>query len=364
MKSFPVVNDSHRLLFSSAMFASGWFGLSFSFPLLATSFHYGYSFTGFLGLMGSVPFPVIAFIYMRANRTMLRYGRFIPFFVLALLSALFVIYSRSGFIEIIILADIAQGFWWISMEISLNLMSGRNNAEKYSVGWGIPNAIIPIASGFIIQYIGFDALFIAATAFFLLGLLFIPSVQVEKMPEKFSKVRKRFVIPLLFAGVTAGFLYYVFVPVLRNEGVSYGIIGSLVSVYSISSAAGYILLNFLRNLRIRSYSILSSMFLLSAFFIIYTRNPAFLVIILIMVGIGASIAMSKILAYISNTSSPRLGVFYYETFFGIGFTIGSFVLGTIYEYIGPEYVSILFLFPLVYIVYEATGYFSRISGSV
>jgi hypothetical protein len=346
------------------MFASGWFGLSFSFPLLATSFHYGYSFTGFLGLMGSVPFLVIAFIYLRSNRAMLRYGRLIPFFILALLSALFVVYSKSGFIEIIILADVAQDFWWISMEISLNLISGNNNAEKYSVGWGIPNAIIPIVSGFIIQYIGFDALFILATAFFLTGLLFIPSVQVNKMPEKFSKVRKGFVVPLLFAGVTAGFLYYVFVPVLRNEGFSYGILGSLVSVYSISSAAGYILLNFLRNLKVQSYSILSSLFLLSAFFIIYTRNPVFLVLILVMVGIGASIAMSKILAYISNTSSPRLGVFYYETFFGIGFTIGSFVLGTIYEYVGPEYVSLLFLFPLVYIVHEAAGYVNRRSASV
>jgi len=364
MKPTPVINDSHRLLFSSAMFASGWFGLSFSFPLLATSFHYGYSFTGFLGLMGSVPFPVIAFIYLRSNSTMLRYGRLMPFFILAILSALFVIYSKSEFIEIIILADIAQGFWWISMEISLNLISGSNNAEKYSVGWGIPNAAIPIASGFIIQYIGFDALFIVATAFFLLGLLFIPSVQVEKMPEKFSKVKKRFVIPLLFAGVTAGFLYYVFVPVLRNEGVSYGIIGALVSVYSISSAAGYILLNFLRNLRVKSYSMLSSIFLLSAFFIIYTRNPVFLVLILIMVGIGASIAMSKILAYISGTSSPRLGVFYYETFFGIGFTIGSFILGTVYEYVGPEYVSILFLFPLAYIFYELADHFQVRPASV
>ncbi|WP_393970786.1 hypothetical protein OXIME_001019 [Oxyplasma meridianum] len=357
MKPTPVINNSHKLLVSSAMFASGWFGLSFSFPLLATSLHYGYSFTGFLGFMGSFPFPVIAFIYLKSNRAMLRYGRIIPYFILAFLSALFVIYSKSEFIEIIILADIAQGFWWISMEIALNLITGSNNAEKYSIGWGIPNAVIPIASGFIIQFLGFDALFIVATAFFLLGLLFIPSVQMEKTPEKFNKVKMRFVIPLLFAGVTAGFLYYVFVPVLRNENMSYGIIGALVSVYSISSAAGYIILNFLRNLRIRSYSILSSVFLLSAFFIIYTRNIFFLALILIMVGIGASISMSKILSYISSTSSPRLGVFYYETFFGIGFTLGSFILGTIYEYAGPEYVSILFLFPLAYMVYESAGYF-------
>lgn len=338
------------------MFASGWFGLSFSFPLLATSFHYGYSFIGFLGLMGSVPFPVISFIYLRANPAMLRYGKLMPYFALAIFSALFVIFSRTGFIEIIVLADISQGFWWISMEISLNLISGKNNAEKYSIGWGIPNAFIPIASGFLIQYLGFDALFIVATVFFLMGLFFIPPIQLEKMPEKFSGVRKRFVIPLMFAGITAGFLYYVFVPVLRNEGISYGIIGSLVSVYAISSAAGYIVLNFLRNLKIQSYSILSSLFLLSAFFIIYTRNPVFLVLILVMIGIGASIAMSKILSYISQTSSPRVGVFYYETFFGIGFTIGSFVLGTIYQYTGPEFVSILFLFPVIYIGYETTGY--------
>ncbi|MCL5802308.1 MAG: MFS transporter [Thermoplasmataceae archaeon] len=356
MKPTPILNDSHRLLFSSAMFASGWFGLSFSFPLLATSFHYGYSFTGFLGLMGSAPFPVISFVYLRANSTMLRYGRFIPFFILAILSALFILYSRSGFIEIIVLADISQGFWWISMEISLNLISGKNNAEKYSVGWGIPNAIIPIVSGFIIQYLGFDALFVVATAFFLLGLFFIPSVQVEKLPERYSGVKKRFVIPLMFAGIVAGFLYYVFVPILRNEGISYSIIGSLVSVYAVSSAAGYIILNFIRNLKIQSYSIISSLFLLSAFFIIYTRSPVFLVLILVMVGIGASIAMSKILSYISQTSSPRIGVFYYETFFGIGFTIGSFALGTLYQYTGPEYVSALFLFPVIYIVYEAAGY--------
>ncbi|WP_075057723.1 hypothetical protein [Thermogymnomonas acidicola] len=48
-----------------------------------------------------------------------------------------------------------------------------------------------------------------------------------------------------------------------------------------------------------------------------TRDVFAILLALIITGFGASFAMSKILAYISERTTPRLGVFYYETFFGI-----------------------------------------------
>jgi hypothetical protein len=66
-------------------------------------------------------------------------------------------------------------------------------------------------------------------------------------------------------------------------------------------------------------------------------------------GVGVSVGFSKILAYLSETSSPGTGVFYYESLFGIGFIMGSLAGSALYSYFAMTGVLILFAAPLMYL---------------
>jgi hypothetical protein len=81
-----------------------------------------------------------------------------------------------------------------------------------------------------------------------------------------------------------------------------------------------------------------------------TRNIYIIAALLVLSGVGASIGMSKVLAYISETSSPRIGVFYYELLFGLGFMTGSFVQSVLFQYFGSITIIAMFSLPLFYVI--------------
>jgi len=67
-------------------------------------------------------------------------------------------------------------------------------------------------------------------------------------------------------------------------------------------------------------------------------------------GIGSAVAFSKILSYISRSSSSSYGVLYYESLFGTGFISGSISGGYIFQYF--HYLSALVIFSpaLIYVI--------------
>ena len=359
-----VRRNAIRLMVSSLLFSTGWFSLSFSFPLLATLYEYSYVLIGFIGFIGSFPFLIVAAGYTRAGNRMLRIGNIMPYIVLTFLAIGFIFFSKTLFLVLILIGSTVQAFWWVTSEISLNLLGGEKNAEKYSAGWGIPNAVVPIVSGFVVQYYGFDALFIISSVSFAIGSFFVPKYHFSIGPRYSRHVRFMYVLPLFFVGILAGFIYFIIVPVLKFEGIGYSTIGILLGIFGGASAIGYVLLNFVRDRSIEFYSVVASLLVFTMVFFGITRNVYVIAAILVVSGIGASIGMSKVLAYISETSSPRIGVFYYEMLFGLGFMTGSFGQSVLFQYYGYSTIIIMFSLPVFYI---ALLYVSRkrkrLSGS-
>lgn len=350
MPDIATQGNSFRLLASSVMFSVGLFSLTFSFPLLATSYDYSYSFIGFLGVVLAIPFIIIAGIYTRLDFKYLRPGTIFSYAGSMVIATILLLRNERIFIYIYVISSIVQAFWWITSEISLGLLKGRGNAEKYTAGWGVPNAVVPIIAGYIVQYFGFDVVFIVAAVSFMLGLFFIPRYEFKPVNVRFSHIKIRYILSLFFAGISMGFIFFVIVPVLKYYGVSYSVIGIIVGTFGASSAAGYVVMNFMRDRGVKLYAVVSSLLVFPTFLFGIVHHVALVVPLMITMGLGTSVAMSKILAYVSSSASVRLGVFYYETVFGAGAMLGSFGGGILFQYLGGVSIIMLFVLPVVYAV--------------
>ncbi len=348
MPSDSSKNASFSLFISTLSFGSGWFSLSFAIPLLAQNIGYSYVVIGILGFLASLPFPVVAFIYLKSGYRMLRYGTIIPLVSLTALSLLFYFYYRSYFIPLTIIASLIQAPWWIATEISLGTFSGTRNAEKYSAGWGIPNALAPILMGVILQISGYEIVFLVSMVAFIVGALTSPRPGILSMKNAEKPVKRIYLLSLFFAGIFSGFIYFVMEPVLRAHGFNYLIIGGVISLYGVVAAIGYIILNYSRDLNISTYSALSALLIVPTALIGVFLNIYTIVIVVILAGLGVSISMSKVLSYIAGSSDLKRGVFYYETFFGTGFMAGSLLQDVLYQYIGKVTILLMFIAPLAY----------------
>ena len=355
MPSVSSRNASFSLFISTLSFGSGWFSLSFAIPLLAQDIGYSYVVIGVLGFLASLPFPVVAFIYLKSGYRMLRYGTIIPLLSLTALSLLFYFFYRSYFIPLTIIASIIQAPWWIATEISLGTFNGNRNAEKYSAGWGIPNALAPILMGAILQISGYEIVFLVSMAAFIAGALTSPRPGMLSVKNAEKPVKRIYLLSLFFAGIFSGFIYFVMEPVLRAHGFNYLIIGGVISLYGVVAAIGYIILNYSRDLKISTYSALSALLIVPTALIGVFLNIYTIVIAVILAGLGVSVSMSKVLSYIAGSSDVKRGVFYYETFFGVGFMAGSLLQDVLYQYIGKVTILMMFIAPLVYAMVMLSG---------
>lgn len=337
-----------RLFVSSLFFGTGWFSLSFTFPLLAQDIGFSYVIIGLLGFTASLPFPIVAYIYLRSGYRMLRYGTLIPLISLTAISAIFYFLYRPYFIPLTIIASVIQAPWWIATEIAIGSFSGQRNAEKYSAGWGIPNAVAPVIMGTILQLSGYDLVFLISMMAFVIAILFSP--RPGKVTEFLGKkpIKTVYLLSLFFAGLFSGFIYFVMEPVMRIHGFSYVTIGAIASLYGFIAAIGYVILNYTREYRISSYSAISSFLIFPTAIIGLYLNLYTILIAVIFAGFGVAISMSKILAYISASSNVKRGVFFYETFFGTGFMCGSLLQDVLFQFYGALTIFVLFIIPLIY----------------
>ncbi|MCL4438926.1 MAG: hypothetical protein M1616_06150 [Candidatus Thermoplasmatota archaeon] len=349
-------DDSRRLFLNSFFFSSGWFTLSFAFPLILLGQGYGYEIIGVLGLASSAPFPVMAALYLYSGKRMIRYGILFPVVFLAIVSITLIFFYSREMLLFAILACILQAPWWIATEINLNSLESSGNAEKYSVGWGIPNAVIPILMGFILQFSSIYVLFLFAFGAFIAGMFFTPRVGAKKRIVRKDRVEVRYSIALLFAGLFSGFLYFILEPTMRTSGFSYGIIGTVIGIYGISSAASYISLNYVHDIGLRGYSVLSAILIAPVGFLGFFFQIYVIITVVVLGGLGVSLAMSKILSHLIGIYPPRKGVFFYETFFGVGFIIGSFGLDSAFQLVGRS-ILLIILFPTIaYAIIMSSSY--------
>lgn len=351
MPSNPTQKVSLYLFVSTLCFGSGWFSLSFAIPLLAQNIGYSYVVIGILGFVASLPFPLVAYIYLKSGYRMLRFGTIVPLISLTLLSLFFYFFYKDYFIPLTIIASVVQAPWWIATEISLGTYNGSRNAEKYSAGWGIPNAIAPILIGAILQISGYEIVFLISMVAFIIGALTSPRPGVKAESTEDKPVKRIYLLSLFFAGLFSGFIYFVMEPILKASGFDYVIIGGVISLYGVVAAIGYILLNYARDLKISTYSALSAFLIFPTALIGLALNLYTVVIAVVLAGFGVSISMSKVLSYIAASSDVRRGVFFYETFFGTGFMAGSLLQDVLYQYVGGITILILFMAPLAYGVF-------------
>ncbi len=337
-----------KLFISSLFFGTGWFSLSFTFPLLAQEIGYSYVVIGILGFIAALPFPIVAYIYTRSGYRMLRYGTLVPLVSLSVLSAIFYLFYRPYFIQLTIISSLIQSPWWIATEISIGTFSGQKNAEKYSAGWGIPNAIAPIFMGVILEISGYELVFIISMIAFIVAILFSPKPGKFMEVKGKSSVQSWYLLSLFFAGLFSGFIYFVMEPLLKANGFSYVTIGAMASLYGLIAAIGYIVLNYTKEHRITTYSSLSALLIFPTALIGLSINIYTVIVAVVFAGFGVSISMSKVLSYISSSSNLRKGVFLYETFFGIGFMFGSLLQDVLYQFFGRMTIFLLFLLPLFY----------------
>lgn len=348
MLSNREVDIPARLFISSLFFGTGWFSLSFVFPLLAQDIGYSYVIIGILGFIAALPFPFVAYIYTRSGYRMLRYGTLVPLISLSVLSVFFYFFFRPLFIPLTVTASIIQSPWWIATEISLGSFSGQKNAEKYSAGWGIPNAIAPIFMGLVLEYTGYDLVFVISMIAFIVAAILSPKPGVFRETTGKASVQTPFMLSLFFAGLFSGFIYFVMEPVLKANSFSYVTIGGMASLYGLIAAIGYILLHYARDHKITTYSALSGLLIFPTALIGLSLNLYTVLLAVVLAGFGVSISMSKVLAYISESSNIRRGVFLYETFFGTGFMCGSLLQDVLFQFYGKITIFILFLLPLIY----------------
>ncbi|MEM0157914.1 MAG: MFS transporter [Thermoplasmataceae archaeon] len=347
---------------TSFAFSFAWFSASFSFPLLAIKLGYSYIIVGFLGFLGALSFPVVSLLYLRARIRAIRLGIILPIVALfALLVALYLI-GFSLFLVIAIFAAIVQAFWWISMEISLPLLDAEKGPERYSAGWGIPNAVAPLIAGYLIEYYGFHLLFLLSALVFIASLLFIPRISRVDQLNFQGKISILYAASIFFAGLFSGFIYFVLEPILKVSGVSYSEVGLIVSIYGIMAAAGYIILNYTRDYSIRTFSILSSILIFPTFILGFSLSFPFLMISVILSGFGVSIAMTKVLSYLTAKTSPRKAIFVYETTFGAGFMAGSLGISVLVQSTGMISAGMIFILPLIYAIFLLFRGSERTSG--
>ena len=346
------------LVLSSLIFSSSWMILSFTFPIIGNSYGIGYFFTGILGALISIPFIIVGFFYRNYNKKSINFGMKAPFLILSILSFFLVIGQSFYFlILVVIIGGSIQSFFWISSEIEINIIEIKGHAELYSAAWGIPAGILPAVIGSILHIVGYSTIFVITGSLFFIGFLLQPIDRKTRLVMNKEVPDLMKVIPMIFVGILAGFTFFVLVPLLINKGVELYLIGIVVSIWGISFAGGSLLLNFLTIKDIDKIGIITSLFVSLPVLWLLSFNLFTIIIVLSIGGIGVSVGFSKILSYLSKTSSPGTGVFYYESLFGIGFITGSLAGSELYSYFGMPGIFILFAAPLVYLTIKITKSF-------
>ena len=273
-----------------------------------------------------------------------------PFLILSILSFFLVIGQSFYFlILVVIIGGSIQSFFWISSEIEINIIEIKGHAELYSAAWGIPAGILPAVIGSILHIVGYSTIFVITGSLFFIGFLLQPIDRKTRLVMNKEVPDLMKVIPMIFVGILAGFTFFVLVPLLINKGVELYLIGIVVSIWGISFAGGSLLLNFLTIKDIDKIGIITSLFVSLPVFWILSFNIFSIIIVLSIGGIGVSVGFSKILSYLSKTSSPGTGVFFYEALFAIGFITGSLAGSELYSYLGMTGIFILFAAPIVYL---------------
>ncbi len=340
-----------RMVLSSFLFGMGWFTISFTFPLEADYYGLGKILTGLLGLAVSVPFPVVAFIYLKGGDRHLFALLLASQIIIAVLCSLFILPVPWLFVMLVAGTGVLQGFYWVSLEVSIGSVPGERSAEKYSAAWGVPSFISPVIAGFLLQYINFTLIAVISAIILISAVPFVQRYRIVIKEKNTGRPDLYFIIPLLFAGIFLGYFSYSLIPMLRISGFEYYVLGIYGSVLGAAMAIGFLAFSFINSDNIKSINLMSAVLMATPIVIAFSRDMILMGAVIAMAGFGVAMAFSKVLSYISGTTDPVKGTFYYELFLAIGYGSGSTLGGFISSYYGYLSALAIFMFPVAYVLY-------------
>jgi hypothetical protein len=343
------------------LFSISWLWLSFTFSLKLVKFGVDYQDIGIIGVSLSLPFIPVSYLYRKSRMKHINFALKFPFAFLFAVSTAFFILNIQLELYIILLASsgIAQSFWWISSEIETGFMPTGGSAEKYAAAWAIPSGVFPIFAGIVIQFLGFDPVYVIVMISSIVGFIIQPVDFKERKGKREGTLDYVKLVPMILMGIAIGYTSFVLTPLMKNSGFSYIEIGILIGIFGIAFSFGSIISHYSRKLSTDQFAWITSIF--SASYLLLLLNFSFMSIALalLMAGMGGSMGFSKILSYIGESESPRNGVYYYETLFAIGFVTGSFGGDTLLSLFNYKYSLLLFLPSLAFSIF----YFRRLALS-
>ncbi len=351
--------SGNRLIASTFFFAIGWFTISFTFPLEARAFGFNANEIGFFGFAVSLPFPLVAFLYLRTKVTHTRGILIVNGILISVLSLMFMIEQKSLFIWLLVATGFLQSIFWITAEISMTSIRDDRIAERYTAAWGVPNFISPFVAGYLLQIHQFKLAAALSGALLFISVLFVQDIKIERHPGNGTSFRPLYIFPLFSAGMTFGFFAYVLLPLLKGSSYSYQTLGIFGSAIGGSMAITTVILSFVRYSKIVSLSMIASVLMALPGLIAISINPLLILLVLIGAGVGIAIAFSKILSYAIRTEKPVQGIFYYELFLALGYSAGSGVGGMISGPLGYLTAAVVFAVPLLYLFFLMYGLLRR-----
>ena len=347
------INNSRYFTISTILFSMSWLWLSFTYSLRLAFLGVSYEDIGIIGISTSLPFILVSFLYRKSRRAHINFALKFPFAVLAVISAILLLIDLNLYVYIFLIATsgLFQSMWWIAAEIETGLMSGDGKAEKYSAAWAIPSGLFPIFSGTIIQYGGYRSIYFVVVISSIIGFLIQPVEPNERKRLKEGSLDYLMLMPMLLVGLAMGYTAFVLTPLLKNSGYSYFNIGLLLGIFGISFSLGSIISNYSKKISTGQFAWFSSIFVTSYLLLIINFSFYSISLTLFLAGLGGSMGFSKVLSYIGETESPRDGVFFYETFFSLGFVTGSFSGGFLLELYGYRISLLLFIPSIIFSIF-------------
>ena len=250
-------------------------------------------------------------------------------------------------------------FWVSSSSIAASLSEPTDltrNIGLYNLSWIVGFAVGPFAGGFIGEYLGFRTLFLLQSLTVAVGLFIILTKLMPygnlhgtmgRLTIDWSALRDvSAAYYCVFPYALSNGIYFSILPGYMGDlGITASIIGVLLTISSITKAAGFFgverLVNWGTKRAVKSISILLA---LSLACIAWINDAWILAFPLAIYGLANGLLEPIVLNYIAQRSpaesrSFQMGI--YETVFGLGMIVGPMATGYITQSYPPSIIYLL-----------------------
>ncbi|MEM1525401.1 MAG: MFS transporter [Nitrososphaerales archaeon] len=332
-------------------------------PVFAITLNASYIDLGLIGTAAAIPYAIVpifsGYLSDRFNRACI--------FLLSILynvvaTILLIIASDAKQLIIIrLVGGVGLAIFWPIAEAIVSSITPSEHLVKimgrFSATWALGYLIGPFLGGYISQSFGYRSLFLIssiiialATITFIKTLPHYQHYQLNINPKNSfnTSIIKR-VLPLYLLILPQALIFSVLISIFPGYASSLKIsdleIGILFTLFGLARITFFLLSNSLIKFGIKLLMIIASLTLFSSFIMLAIfKTTLTLIIPLIMIGMAIGIlspTVMSVLIKIFPRERVGLALGIYESFFGIGFTVGPILAGIIAELLLPNIPYIL-----------------------